>query len=354
VLDTRNAGMGGGNGKLRGGNTIEIDVDGELPANSEAAVFNVTAVNPCHVGYLTVFACGLRPNTSNVNYVAGRTTAGVAITLHTNGNVCIYSSSTTHLVVDLVGAFTPNGELFHPMTPTRWGDTRSGNPGLLDFPNGPITAGTQFDVDIAGSGAVPADADSVWLNLTATSSSSNAVVQLYPGPCGSPPSTSVLNVLANRSAATAVLIDLGGNGGVCLRTFSGAPHLVLDVSGWFGGNTAGGLAFHIAAPLRIADTRPNRVAGGGDVRIDATTTTVYNVTASNSGGFFFVSAEPCPHNYSTSLLNTALNETVANVAAVGPGADGPDGNATGEVCVSPVVISDIIVDITGTFVAPSA
>ena len=349
VLDTRDDTLGGGDGKLRGGRTIAVDLSGELPPNTEAAVLNVIAVNPCDIGYLTVFACGVRPDTSNVNYVAARTTAGMAITLHDAGDVCIYSSRTTDIVADLVGAFTTGGALFHPYPggPERWGDTRAGQPGLLDFPNGPIAGGNDFNVDIAGTGDVPESATAVWLNVTATGSATNAVVQVYPGPCGTAPETSVLNVLANRSAATAVLIELGANGGICMRSFSGSPHHVLDVSGWFGGpNDGSELAFHILTPDRLVDTRPNRVAGGGDVQIDvaADTVGVYNVTAVNSGGFFFVSAEPCPHDYSTSLLNTATNENIANVAAVGPGTGG-------KACVSPAVISDILVDVTGTFVA---
>lgn len=128
-LDTRFVEYGGGDGMLGAGRTIEVDLSADLPADATAAVVNVTAVTPCSRGYITVFACGTRPDTSNVNYAAWRTTAGLAITPHTDGTICVYSSDATHLIVDLVGAFVPSGALFHPMQPTRWVDTR-GNPAV--------------------------------------------------------------------------------------------------------------------------------------------------------------------------------------------------------------------------------
>ena len=52
-----------------------------------ATVFSVTAADSCAAGFLTVFACGGRPPTSNINYEVGRTTAGLAITPMTAGKV---------------------------------------------------------------------------------------------------------------------------------------------------------------------------------------------------------------------------------------------------------------------------
>ena len=124
VLDTRDPALGGAAGKLGGGRTVSIDVSKIVPNDAVATAFSVTATSGCVAGYLTVFACGARPPTSNINYEVGRTTAGVAITPLTSGKVCIFSSAATDVVVDVMGAFTPGGDRFHPLTPTRWIDTR--------------------------------------------------------------------------------------------------------------------------------------------------------------------------------------------------------------------------------------
>ena len=126
VLDTRDPLLGGASGMLGAGHVVAIDVSEIVPSDAVAAVFSVTATGSCVPGFLTVFACGARPPTSNINYEVGRTTAGLAITPMTDGKACIFASNPTDVIVDVMGAFTPDGDRFHPMTPTRWIDTRGG------------------------------------------------------------------------------------------------------------------------------------------------------------------------------------------------------------------------------------
>ena len=124
VLDTRDADLGGASGMLGAGRIVSIDVGDVVPEAAVAAVLSVTATGSCVPGYLTVFDCGELPPTSNVNYEVGRTTAGVVIASITDGKACIFASNPTDVVVDVMGAFTPTGDRFHPMSPTRWIDTR--------------------------------------------------------------------------------------------------------------------------------------------------------------------------------------------------------------------------------------
>lgn len=341
LLDTRDASLGGGAGKIGSGRTITIDLAGSIPDGAVAAVLNVTAVDPCRGGFLIVFACGTQPGTSNVNYVAGRTTAGMAITMFSDRKVCIFSSAMTDLVVDLVGAFVPDGALFHPANPFRVIDTR-GYPALMST-TGRLTAGSQIDIPIAGVGEVPADATGVWINLTATGSPSRAVLQVYPGPCGTAPNTSVVNALSYRSAATAAIVQLG-NGGICVRAFSGQPHVVLDVFGWFGGAAPDGRAFVGHIPVRLYDSRfGSPHAAGTTITRGAAEVAVYNVAAVNSAGSGWVSAKPCGSNTTSSTLNTAGLENVANNAVIGPGSGG-------EICFFVSTTTHLIVDQVGTFV----
>lgn len=345
VLDTRVAGLGGGNGKMRAGSTIRIDLAGVLPADTSQAVLNVTAVDPCSTGYLTVFACGTRPDTSNVNFEAGRTTAALAMSLLTTNSVCIYSFSKVDLVVDLIGAFAPTGSLFHPLGPVRWVDTR-GNPAVVAAA-GPIPGGKGIDVPIAGRGGVPADATGVWINLTATGSPVDTVWQAYPGQCGSSPLSSTVNVLAKRSTATSTLVGVGINGGICVQVFSGTGHAIIDVSGWFGGSAPAGLALRSAPPKRVIDTRSGAIPKANEV-VALTTAEVgiFNTTAVSATDFGYVTATPCGSTQTSSLVNTTPLETFANLGTVAPGAGV-------QVCFSPSVAAHLVVDQLGSFVPPA-
>ena len=67
VVDTR-SGVGGV--RLAAGQTLTVDLNGAIPAGSNAVAVNVTAVNAAVPGFLTVFPCsGAIPNTSTVNFV---------------------------------------------------------------------------------------------------------------------------------------------------------------------------------------------------------------------------------------------------------------------------------------------
>ena len=67
-----------------------------------AGVFGtVTAVTPSGPGFLTVYPCPARPNTSNLNYVAGDIAPNLfAIPPGTGGVGCIFTQASAHVVVD--------------------------------------------------------------------------------------------------------------------------------------------------------------------------------------------------------------------------------------------------------------
>jgi hypothetical protein len=54
------------------------------------------------VGYITVWPCSAsRPTASNLNPTKGHTVANGAIVGLSDGDVCVYSSTTTDLIIDL-------------------------------------------------------------------------------------------------------------------------------------------------------------------------------------------------------------------------------------------------------------
>jgi subtilisin family serine protease len=78
-----------------------------VASNASAVALNITVVGPPAGGYVTVYPCGSSlPNASSINYVGGQTIPNAVISkVGIDGKVCIYTSSSTHLVVDLGGFF---------------------------------------------------------------------------------------------------------------------------------------------------------------------------------------------------------------------------------------------------------
>jgi hypothetical protein len=304
-------------------------------------VLSVTATGSCVPGFLTVFACGARPPTSNINYEVGRTTAGLVITPMTDGKACIFASNPTDVIVDVMGAFTPDGDRFHPMSPTRWIDTRGGASQLPAI-TGARGAKQQTQVQMRGQGGVPQDATAVWLNLTVADPTSPTVLTAYPGPCGTPPLSSNVNARALRSTASAVLVGIGDDGSVCVLTYTGQSNIVIDVAGWFGPDDVG-LAYRPSAPSRLLDTRLNGgqpTATETPVHIDAVS--VLNVIAVDSTALGFVTVRPCGSPLVSSLINTTPAEDTANLTAVGS-------DASGNVCTRSNIKSHLVVDQVATF-----
>ena len=104
ALDTRQAG-----GAFKAGETRLLRVGGRfgVPANGLIGlVVNVTVTQPSTAGYLTVFPAGMaRPDTSNVNFVAGQTVPNLVMTgCNATGDLAIYNASgQAHVVVDVAG-----------------------------------------------------------------------------------------------------------------------------------------------------------------------------------------------------------------------------------------------------------
>jgi hypothetical protein len=341
VLDTRDPALGGAAGKLGTGRTVAIDVGDVVPTDAVATVLSVTATSSCFAGFLTVFACGARPPTSNVNYEVGRTTAGVAITPMMDGKLCIFASAATDAVVDVMGAFTPDGDRFHPMTPTRWLDTRGAAVELAQI-TGARAAPTQTQLAMRGRAGIPDDATGVWLNLTVADPSVNTVLAAYPGPCGTAPLSSNVNARPQHSTASSVLVGIGDDGSVCVLTVAGSSQIVVDVAGWFGPG-AGGLVYRPTAPTRLLDTRLNDGRPtNAETPLSIDGVAVLNVVAVDSAALGFVTVRPCGSPLISSLINTTPTEDTANLIAVG-------GDANGKVCVRSNILSHLVVDQVATF-----
>ena len=98
-----------GTGKTGSGSVTQLTVAGRGSASTLATsvVLNITVTGSSAGGFVTVFPCGTtQPNASNLNYNAGQTIANGAIAkVGTNGQVCIYTDTATHLIVDVTGYY---------------------------------------------------------------------------------------------------------------------------------------------------------------------------------------------------------------------------------------------------------
>ncbi len=96
-----------GFGALSLGQTLRVKIAGrgDVPDVATAAVVNIAAVNPAALGFFTVWNCdGNPPNASSLNFVAGSNGSSEIIAgLNTSGEMCVFTSAATQLLVDVVG-----------------------------------------------------------------------------------------------------------------------------------------------------------------------------------------------------------------------------------------------------------
>jgi hypothetical protein len=226
-----------GAGLVAAGTTVVLPVAGRggVPLDAAAAVLDVIVTDSTGAGYLTAYPCDTtRPNTSNVNFAVGVTTANAVITkLAAAGTTCLFvAGADVQLVADVTGSF-PAGSDYEAVDPARLLDTRPGT-ATVDGQHagaGLVPAGTTLVLPVAGRGGVPGDARAVVLNIAAADSSGSGYVTVYP--CDATrPNTSSVNFAAGTTA-NAVITKVAAAGTVCLFVAGSDVQLVADVVGSF-------------------------------------------------------------------------------------------------------------------------
>ncbi|WP_329496731.1 hypothetical protein [Kitasatospora herbaricolor] len=358
ILDTRSAIGVPTAGKVPGGTHIRVPVG--LPAGDvKAVVMNVTVTGPSEESHLTVFPDGTPlPTASNLNFTAGQTVPNAVTVPVSNGFVDFYNNSgSTDVVADLAGYYTDSvgipGSSYVPVSPARLLDTRSGGAG-------PVGADGTVNLRVTGTGGVPAaGASAVVLNVTATGTTSDSFLTVYPHGTARP-GTSNLNWTAGQTTPNLVTVPLGADGSVDLYNHIGATQVVADVFGYYQSSPAGS-AYSATGPKRMVDTRtsdsfhtlgadgimnlPVATGGLGTTKVSAV---VLNVTATNATDDSFLTVFPGngTGRPSTSNLNFHAGQTVPNLVIVPVDDSGLINvyNHLGRV--------DVIVDIFGWFSLP--
>ncbi len=355
---------------MHAGETVALDVTGRggVPGTGVASVVsNVTMVNPSGAGFVTVYPCrtGAPPLASSINAPArsGAVANEVIAKLGTGGQVCLFSSVDTDLLLDVTG-WMPTGSALTSLAPARLLESRqAGQTVDSRFElSRRLRPGVPVELDVLARGGVPSDGvGAVVLNTTMINPSGRGFVAVYPCRAGAPPLASSLNAPNFGGAiANEVIAKLGTSNQVCVLS-SVDTDLAIDVTGWL--PTTSGLTS--LDPARILDSRPGGqtvdrqsepgrlvragetvelpVLGRGGVPQSGVTAVVLNTTMVKPAGAGFVTIFPCSTSgvpLASSMNAPKFGGTVANEVIVRLGDDD-------RVCLFSSVATDLLVDVTG-------
>jgi uncharacterized repeat protein (TIGR03803 family) len=201
-----------------------------IPSSGVVAYsLNFSVVPHGSLFYMTVWPTGeTRPVVSTLNDIPGQIIANAAIVVagSSGGDVSVYPTNDTDLIIDINGYFAPAGTgglSLYPTAPCRVIDTRKLGP--------PFSGTLSPPVDVAGSiCAPPANSHAYVFNATVVPTGALGYLTLWPD--GDPkPLVSTLNAL-DGSITNNMAIVPTSNGKVDAFA-SGLTQLILDISSYF-------------------------------------------------------------------------------------------------------------------------
>ncbi|MFD3588862.1 PKD domain-containing protein [Streptomyces sp. NPDC058683] len=306
----------------------------------DAAQLQIVTTGAKANGSLTLYTAGTtRPGTSTIAFEKGRTALNEAtVKVTPTGAVDVYNNSSGAVTVNVatVGLQThaQYAATYHPATPVRLLDTRNHTGGVT----GPVAGNHSVTLTVAGAHGVPAGAQAVVLDVTATTTkSSGSLVLSTHGTTDSSLTGPYWTI--GQTASAQIVLPLRDGKVVLRNAGKGSAHLVADLVGWYG-TTAGGSEFLPTTPARILNTRTGtgtgkvariaahatlklKVTGAHGVPATGVTAADLNLTVpSPSGNGYLVAyadGTPRPGVYS---LNFTKGHTAANRALVKVGTDG--------------------------------
>lgn len=241
-------------------------VDTKAPTGATTAMMNVAAFAQSN-GYVTAESCGpvvLPRKAANLSVRPGRVVSSLAVVpVDAQGRVCLFVSTTMHLIVDVQGHFAPaaaapSGLRLWSLPPRVTLDTRGSMFCLSDGTcptEGPVPAGAE----VLSRTAVPFEAVAALANLSVTDASTrgyqtaDACSTLVPGP----QTRGNLTYLTGETVTNLALVPtemLDGFAQFCTTSVADVQQMV-EVQGFFVPAAAGGQAFSAVTPQRLLDTR---------------------------------------------------------------------------------------------------
>lgn len=212
-----------GDGKTEPNSITKLTVAGRagVPSDSAAVIINLTAVGVQSNGFVTVYPCTPNvPLAASLNYTNGINRGNELIAqLDSDGELCIFTSSSIHITVDLV-AHIPAGSTLTSIDPARLLDTRD---------TSKRTAGSEIEVQVTGRAGISEGASAVIVNVTAVQPDGTGFVTVHR--ClADRPNASALNYVANVNGGNEIVAQLSTDGTICLF-ISESTHLTVDAVG---------------------------------------------------------------------------------------------------------------------------
>ncbi|OLE23372.1 MAG: hypothetical protein AUG44_22405 [Actinobacteria bacterium 13_1_20CM_3_71_11] len=131
------------------------------------------------------------------------------------------------------------GAYFSGVPPTRIVDTRTG----LGAPSGPVAGGTSLPVHAAGhaglpEGTAPVPATGMVATVTAVAPTAAGYLTVYPSLTAQPTASDLNFTPATYAVPNLVVDPLGVDGADLVFNYAGGTHVVVDIVGYFIGDTA--------------------------------------------------------------------------------------------------------------------
>jgi hypothetical protein len=225
VLDTRISG-----GKYYPGKNLAVPTG--APGGS-VVLTTITAASPDTSGWVVAYTCGTpQPASSHLTFASRVTTANtVAVQADANGNICLYASTGTHLIVDRAAATN-----YLLPAAVRVLDSRS---------TGILPAGGVITIRTGNPGSV------LLSNITVVNPSVPGYVTAYPCAQGRGGTSTVNFPVARQNISNFAAVPTDQNGDLCLYSTS-QTHLLLDAEA---ASTKERNTIPAATPVRKVDTR---------------------------------------------------------------------------------------------------
>jgi hypothetical protein len=103
VVDTRRTRA------LAAGSSTSFPLGQFIPSGTPAASLNLTVVSPSRAGWLSVFACGTPDRPRTLQFSARQSTSVGLLANLVGNNVCVYTSTATHIWLDINGYTAGSG-----------------------------------------------------------------------------------------------------------------------------------------------------------------------------------------------------------------------------------------------------
>ena len=117
LLDTRASSSTVYTGRVDARQVLELPIQSlpGMPIDVRAVVANITTLGADGAGFVVAYACGGPvPPTSSLNFSSAAATGGLTVTAIGSGSLCVFASTRAHLIVDLLGVWTPTPGITPP------------------------------------------------------------------------------------------------------------------------------------------------------------------------------------------------------------------------------------------------